>query len=86
MTLTTSQTFSHLIYDPPLPRMHVCNLHYQSSNGAVSDPNVTSLFLTLTEPTTAKANYRLEKSQETSPVTTTNKLQHHCGQWIPVHI
>lgn len=42
----------------------------------MSDPNVTSLFLTLTEPTTVKANYRLEKSQETVPVTTANKLQY----------
>lgn len=46
--------------------MHVHNLHYQSSNDAMSDPNVTSLFLTRTEPTTVKANYRLEKSQKTS--------------------
>lgn len=56
--------------------MHAHNLHYRSFNGAVSDPNVTSLFLTLTEPTTAKANYRLEKSLETLPVTTANKRQH----------
>lgn len=56
--------------------MHVHNMHYRSSNGAVSDPNVTSLFLTLTEPTTVKANYRLEKSQETLPVRTANKLQY----------
>ena len=46
--------------------MHVHNLYYQSSNDAMSDPNVTSLFLTCTEPTTVKANYRLEKSQKTS--------------------
>lgn len=57
--------------------MHVHNLHYQSSNDAMSDPNVTSLFLTLTEPTTVKANYRLEKSQKTLPATTANQLQHH---------
>lgn len=45
--------------------MRVRNLHYQSTNDAVSDPNVTSLFLTLTAPTTVKANYGLENSQET---------------------
>lgn len=55
--------------------MHVHNLHYQSSNDAVSDPNVTSLFLTLTEPTTEKANYKLEKSQETLPATTALSLK-----------
>lgn len=32
----------------------------------MSEPNVISLFLTLTNPTTVKANYRLEKSQKTS--------------------
>lgn len=66
--------------------MHVHNPHYQSSNDAMSDPNVTSLFLTRTEPTTVKANYRLEKSQGTSPVPTVNKLQHHYtwGHWPPL--
>lgn len=54
--------------------MHVHNLHSHSSNDAVSDPNVTSLLLTLTEPTTVKANYRLEKSQRTLPATTAHKL------------
>lgn len=57
--------------------MHVHNLHYRSSNDAMSDPNVTSLFLTLTEPTTVKANYRLQISQKALPDTTANKLQHH---------
>ena len=42
----------------------------------MSDPNVTSLFLTLTEPTTVKANYRVEKSHEPLPLTTANKLQY----------
>lgn len=46
MTLTTPQVFLHLIYYSPLNE-RVDNLHYQSSNDAVSDPNVTSLFLTL---------------------------------------
>lgn len=63
--------------------MHVRNLHYQSSNDALSDPNVISLFLTLTEPTTVKGNYRLEKSQKTLPPVTANKLQHHYTQWWP---
>lgn len=70
--------------------MHVHNLYYQSPNDAMSDPNVTSLFLTLTEPAMVKANYRLEKSQKTLPATTANELLHHYPQdsptqWMSVH-
>lgn len=49
----------------------------------MSDPNVISLFLTLTEPTPVKANYRLKKSQKTLPTATANKLQHRYTRWWP---
>lgn len=63
--------------------MHVHHLHYQASNDAMSDPDVISLFLTLTEPTTVKANYRLEKSHKTLPTLTANMFLHHYTQRRP---